>query len=136
MICNLSKERPTETESYMCIRQIAWFRVYLQSWRELLISENIRNRQQLNRESQPFADILDQSVENAIRHMAAVNGQRSRQTIRQIDAALQRIEQGSFGYCLRSGEEIGLQRLLAWPIATLSVEAQEYLERKSRHFRR
>jgi DnaK suppressor protein len=77
-------------------------------------------------------DLVDQSVKNMSREMTLVNAQRSRLLVAQINAALRRIEDGSFGYCLASGEEIGLKRLRAWPIATLSVEVQEDREQREK----
>lgn len=125
---------PSEEEPYMCEQQRSYFRAYLARWKKFLTDESRRCHTTLNQENNRVPDIIDQVTENASRNIAYMNGQRSLLLIRQIDAALERIEDGSYGYCLQSDEEIGVRRLLAWPIATLSLEAQEELEfRRSRH---
>lgn len=123
---------PSENEPYMSERQIAYFRRQLLQWRELVERETSSCRQELTREQDENGDIIDRSVVLMAQRMALLNGQRTQNLLMRIDAALQRIDSGKFGYCLRSGEAIGLRRLLAWPVATLSVEAQEELERMSR----
>ena len=130
------KYRPRENEPYMSARQINFFREQLLKWRALILRENSQYNSQLNQEMPHLADILDRSVEIMNRNMALLNGQRSRKILLQIGEALERIEDGSYGYCLQSGEEIGLRRLLAWPIATLSIDAQELLERRKRQYSR
>lgn len=121
-------------EMYMSAEQINFFKEKLLHWRNTMLAENDLYKTQLLRENTRLPDILDQSVEVMNRTMVVLEGQRSRMIIQQIAAALKRIEEGSYGYCLQSGEEIGLRRLLAWPIATLSVEAQEQQERRQRLF--
>lgn len=122
---------PSEEEPYMCEQQRSYFRVHLIRWKNILTDESRRCHTALHQENSRVPDIIDQVTENTSRNIAYINGQRSLLIIRQIDAALERIEDGSYGYCLQSDEEIGVRRLLAWPIATLSLEAQEELE--SRH---
>lgn len=122
---------PSEEEPYMCEQHRLYFRAQLTQWRDFLVNESRRGHRQLHRENFRVPDILDQVAENTSRNIAYINGQRSLLIIRQIDAALARIEDGSYGYCLQSEEEIGLRRLLAWPIATLSIEAQK--EREYNH---
>lgn len=119
---------PSEDEPYMCEQHRSYFRAHLIRWRDSLSQESRNCRTQLNRENARVPDIIDQVTENACRNIVYINGQRSLMIIRQIDAALKRIEDGSYGYCLHSDEKIGLRRLLAWPIATLSITAQEELE--------
>lgn len=128
------KYQPDIDEPYMSERQLTYFKEALLDWLDKVSFANDQYAQQLYRETGRAPDLLDESVEVMNRTMALLNGQRSHQIIRQIKAALQRIEDGSYGYCLSSGEEIGLQRLLAWPVATLSVEAQEMHERRVRQF--
>jgi DnaK suppressor protein len=106
----------------------------LLDWLHQVKTENSKYTSQIHEETARSADLLDQTVELISRNMALVNGQRSSKIIEQIKAALKRIEDGSYGYCLSTGEEIGLKRLLAWPIATLSVEAQELHEKRMRQF--
>ena len=128
------KFKPEVDEPYMSERQLDYFKNLLVDWLNKVSLENGQYAQQIYRETSRAPDLLDESVEVMNRNMALLNGQRSRQIMRQINAALKRIEDGSYGYCLSSGEEIGLQRLLAWPVATLSVEAQELHERRTRQF--
>jgi DnaK suppressor protein len=125
---------PSVDEPYMSKRQLAFFKQKLRDWLNTMVIENGLYAAQIHEESSRTADLLDQTVEVMNRNLALVNGQRSDKLIQQIRAALQRIEDGTYGYCLRTGEEIGLKRLLAWPIATLSVEAQELRERRMRQF--
>jgi DnaK suppressor protein len=127
---------PSEQEPYMCEQHRSYFRAHLIQWRDSLVHESRRCHIQLHEENRRVPDIIDQVVENTTRNIAYINGQRSLMIIRQIDAALQRIEDGSYGYCLQSEEEIGLRRLLAWPIATLSITAQEEQEHRNSHFQR
>lgn len=123
---------PSVDEPYMSTCQLAFFKQKLLSWRDKVLAENNQYTFQLLQEIPIVPDQLDQSVEAMNRNMALLNGQRSRIIIQQINAALKRLEDGSYGYCLSSGEEIGLRRLLAWPITTLSLEAQELHERRLR----
>jgi DnaK suppressor protein len=125
---------PSVDEPYMSKRQLAFFKQKLRDWLNTMVIENGLYAAQIHEESSRTADLLDQTVEVMNRNLALVNGQRSDKLIQQIRAALQRIEDGTYGYCLSTGEEIGLKRLLAWPIATLSVEAQELRERRMRQF--
>lgn len=127
---------PSEDEPYMCEQHRSYFRAHLIRWRDSLANESRHCRAQLNRENARVPDIIDQVTENASRNIVYINGQRSLMIIRQIDAALKRIEDGSYGYCLQSDEEIGVRRLLAWPIATLSITAQEELEYRNAHLQR
>ena len=119
---------PSEDEPYMCEQHRSYFRAHLIRWKNILTDESRRCNTALHQENSRVPDIIDQVTENTSRNIAYINGQRSLLIIRQIDAALERIEDGSYGYCLQSDEEIGVRRLLAWPIATLSLEAQEELE--------
>ena len=125
---------PSIDEPYMSKLQLAFFKQKLSDWLNTMVIENGLYAAQIYEESARTADLLDLTVEVMNRNLALVNGQRSDKLIQQIRAALQRIEDGTYGYCLRTGEEIGLKRLLAWPIATLSVEAQELRERRMRQF--
>ncbi|SHI81208.1 transcriptional regulator, TraR/DksA family [Malonomonas rubra DSM 5091] len=125
--------QPSSNESYMNDQQLAYFRGQLIDWRNRLNSESRLSRQRLLENDPNGGDILDQSVKDSNRTMDFLARSRQQKLILQIDAALGRLEDGSFGYCLESGEEIGIKRLLAYPIATLSVEAQELLERRRSH---
>ena len=124
--------RPHENEPYMSQRQTEYFRRHLLQWRDLVLRQTLNCRSELNRERDESGDIIDRSVELMSQRLALLNNQRAQLLVERINAALARIEAGRYGYCLHTGEEIGLQRLLAWPIATLSIEAQEALERRHR----
>ncbi|MCP5142003.1 MAG: TraR/DksA C4-type zinc finger protein [Gammaproteobacteria bacterium] len=121
---------PGPDEDYMSDRQLAWFRDRLVAMRADLADDiNL----QLDGDSDPGdeADIANRSAESA----QAARIQNHHILIkRQIDAALRRIDDGSYGYCEDTGEEIGLSRLMAQPMATLSVEAQERRERTARQY--
>jgi DnaK suppressor protein len=121
------------SEPYMNDQQQEYFRSKLTNWRKQLSTESRISLKRILDNDQPCGDILDQSVKDSNRAMDFLNRNRQQQLIKQIDAALGRLDDGSFGFCLESGEEIGLQRLLAYPIATLSVEAQEQRERRNRN---
>ena len=123
---------PNDTEIYMNSRQRDYFRHQLQQWRTRLRRESRESLERILDNPQPGGDLLDQSVYDSNRAMDFLARKRLEQTIGQIDAALARLQEGSYGYCLESGEEIGIKRLLAYPIATLSVEAQEFRERRVR----
>lgn len=126
--------RPTPEEPYMNPRQTAFFRAKLVAWRKRLNAENRLFRQRILENEYAGGDLLDQSVNDSNRAMNFLSRNRQQQLIMQIDAALNRLDNGSYGYCLESDEEIGIQRLLAYPIATLSVETQEQLEKQcSKH---
>lgn len=128
------QSQPNFDGAYMSEKQLDFFKQKLLDWLNQVETENTQYTSQILAETAPIADLLDQTVELISRNMALVNGQRSSKIIEQIKAALKRIEEGSYGYCLSTGEEIGLKRLLAWPIATLSLEAQEQHEKRMRQF--
>lgn len=94
--------------------------------------EYTESRLRIRTQKERSGDIIDQSVKNHERMMEVINRDRKRHTITQIDAALNRIVDGSYGYCQVTGEEIGFDRLPAYPIATLSLIAQEQIERRQR----
>ena len=121
-----------DSAAYMSTEQVDYFRQRLMAWRETVLNKNDQYNALIQSNPARLPDVIDQSVENMSRDMTLLNAQRSRRLVEQINAALKRIEDGSFGYCLVSGEEIGLQRLLAWPVATLSVDVQEDQERRQR----
>ncbi len=88
--------------------------------------------EQLKSEQDEGGDLIDRSVQDRQKMMKYITSSRQEKTLAQVNAALRRLDEGSYGYCLASGEEIGLQRLQAYPLATLSVEMQEQLENKER----
>lgn len=119
-------------ETYMNQRQKDFFRARLTVWREQLLAEVRTSMQRIRTDENTGGDLIDQSVKDNNRIMDFITRGRTEETIRKINAALRRLDEGSYGYCLESGEEIGLERLLAYPIATLSVEAQELFENHQR----
>jgi DnaK suppressor protein len=124
--------RPTDREPFMNERQRAYFRLKLLNWREDILKvakETLQNLQDDNRNHPDLADRASSETDRALELRA---GDRQRKLIAKIDAALQRIEDGAYGYCEETGEPISLKRLEARPIATLSIEAQEQHERRER----
>jgi RNA polymerase-binding transcription factor len=127
--------RPTDREPFMNERQREYFRLKLLDWREDILNvarETLQNLQDANQNHPDLADRASSETDRAIELRA---GDRQRKLIAKIDAALQRIENGAYGYCEETGEPISLKRLEARPIATLSIEAQEQHERRERVYR-
>ena len=127
--------RPTDREPFMNERQREYFRLKLLDWREDILNvarETLQNLQDANQNDPDLADRASSETDRAIELRA---GDRQRKLIAKIDAALQRIENGAYGYCEETGEPISLKRLEARPIATLSIEAQEQHERRERVYR-
>ncbi len=127
--------KPLESEPFMNKRQKAYFRDKLQAWKEEILRSNKTTLQNLQEESEKHADIADRATSEADRALELRARDRQRKLIAKIDAALERIEDGSYGFCEETGEPIGLKRLDARPIAMLSVEAQESHERRERVYR-
>ena len=127
--------RPTEKEPFMNERQKDYFREKLTIWREDILKEAKDTLQHLQDENQNHPDLADRASSETDRAIELRARDRQRKLISKIDAALHRIDDGSYGYCEETGEPIGLKRLEARPIATLSVEAQERHERRERIYR-
>lgn len=124
--------RPREDEPFMNDRQIGFFRKKLISWREDILRESKETLSHLQLETENHPDLADRASSETDRALELRTRDRQRKLISKIDSALRRIEDGSYGYCEETGEPIGLARLEARPIATLSVEAQERHERRER----
>lgn len=124
--------RPSEDEPYMNPRQLDYFRELLQQWQRRLRREDQDTLAVLQRQNGSPADPVDRGVEEASRHFELSSRIRRRQLLAMVEAALDRIEDGSYGFCLRTGEAIGIRRLEALPFAPLSVESQEARERYRR----
>src|SRR5712672_3703515 len=124
--------RPSENEPFMNERQREYFRRKLINWKEEILSESRETIQNLQAETVPHADLADRASTEAERQLELRTRDRQRKLISKIDEALRRIEDGSYGYCEETGEPIGVARLDARPIATLSLEAQERHERRER----
>ncbi len=127
--------RPSDKEPFMNERQREYFRLKLLDWREDILKEAKETLQHLQDESQNHPDLADRASSETDRAIELRARDRQRKLIAKIDAALQRIEEGTYGYCEETGEPITLKRLEARPIATLSVEAQERHEQRERVYR-
>ncbi|WP_018232568.1 RNA polymerase-binding protein DksA [Thioalkalivibrio thiocyanodenitrificans] len=124
--------RPSEDEPYMSPPQLAYFRRKLLEWREMLLTESDETIRNLRSEQWREPDPNDRASRESDASLELRTRDRYRKLIGKIDAALRRIDDGSYGYCEETGEPIGLARLEARPIATLSLEAQERHERDER----
>jgi DnaK suppressor protein len=127
--------RPTERESFMNPMQQEYFRQKLVNWKEEIIRQKKETLAGLHEDSTQHADLADRATSETDRALELRARDRQRKLISKIDAALARIEDGTYGYCEETGEPIGLKRLDARPIATLSLEAQERHERRERVYR-
>lgn len=127
--------RPTDSEPFMNERQREYFRAKLIAWREEILKEARETLQHLQDDSQNHPDFADRASSETDRAIELRARDRQRKLISKIDAAIQRIEEGTYGYCEETGEPISLKRLDARPIATLSIEAQERHERRERVYR-
>lgn len=126
---------PSEGEPFMNEMHRMYFRQKLLTWKEDIIRQTRETLVGLHDDSTQHADIADRATSETDRALELRSRDRQRKLISKIDAALARIEDGSYGYCEESGEPIGLKRLDARPIATLSLEAQERHERRERVYR-
>ena len=127
--------RPSEDEEFMSPLQREYFRQKLLDWRDDILKEAKETLQHLQDENQNHPDLADRASSETDRAIELRARDRQRKLIAKIDAALARIEDGSYGFCEETGEPIGLKRLDARPIATLSLEAQERHERREKVFR-
>jgi DnaK suppressor protein len=127
--------RPSEGEEFMNSLQLEYFRQKLLRWRAELLAESSETLQHLKEESLAEPDLTDRASLETERAIELRTRDRERKLISKIDAALMRIEDGSYGYCEETDEPISLRRLEARPIATLSLEAQERHERMERTHR-
>jgi DnaK suppressor protein len=126
---------PSEKEEYMNPLQLEYFRRKLLGWRDDLLLESQDTLNHLREENWQEPDITDRATLETDAALELRTRDRYRKLIGKIDAALNRIAEGTYGYCEESGEEIGIKRLEARPIATLSIEAQEKHERLERQHR-
>jgi DnaK suppressor protein len=124
--------RPSEGEPFMNERQRTYFRKKLLDWRSQILRESRFTLEQLAERERNHPDLADRATSEADHAIELRARDRQRKLIAKIDAALARIEDGSYGYCEETGEPIGVRRLDARPIATLSIEAQERHERRER----
>ncbi len=127
--------RPSESEPFMNERQREYFRKKLNAWKEEILRESRETLSHLQEESQNHPDLADRASSETDRAIELRARDRQRKLIAKIDAALKRIEDGSYGYCEETGEPISLKRLDARRLRTLSIEAQERHERRERVYR-
>jgi DnaK suppressor protein len=127
--------RPSDKEPFMNERQREYFRRKLASWKSEILREAQETLVALQTESENHPDLADRASSETDRAIELRARDRQRKLIAKIDAALSRIEEGTYGYCEETGEPISLRRLEARPIATLSLEAQERHERNERVYR-
>jgi DnaK suppressor protein len=121
-------------EQYMSKEQLEHFRQILQTWKKDLMEEVDRTVSHMKDEAANFPDPNDRATQEEEFSLELRTRDRERKLIRKIDEALKRTEDGSYGYCLETGEEIGVKRLEARPVATLTIEAQERRERRERQY--
>lgn len=124
--------KPTEKEEYMGPKQLEYFRQKLLSWRHELLSESTETLGHLKEENWNESDITDRATVETDAALELKTRDRYRKLISKIDAALKRIEDGSYGYCEVTGDPIGIKRLEARPIATMTIAAQEEHERQEK----
>lgn len=127
--------KPTDKEKFMNAKQQEYFRQKLKGWRLELLDDANETRQNLQETSVAEADIADRASTETDRSLELRTRDRTRKLISKIDEALERIEDGSYGFCIETDEPIGVKRLEARPIATLSLEAQERHEKMEKIYR-
>ncbi len=130
-----SDYRPDESEPFMSEMHRAYFRQKLEAWKADILRESKSTIAVLQGESDKLPDVADRASSETDRSIELRARDRQRKLVRKIDDALKRLEDGSYGYCEETGEPIGLKRLDARPIATLSIEAQERHERREKVYR-
>ncbi|WP_424926573.1 RNA polymerase-binding protein DksA [Amaricoccus tamworthensis] len=123
---------PSEDEPFMNPRQQEYFRQKLLAWKASIVDANKGTITDMQDGTRNIPDVADRASEETDRALELRTRDRQRKVVSKIDAALRRLDEGSYGYCEDTGEPISLKRLDARPIATLSLEAQERHERKER----
>src|ERR1700761_2177738 len=127
--------KPTESEPFMNERQREYFRRKLLAWKDDILRESRETLAILQNDNENLPDLADRASSETDRSIELRARDRQRKLISKIEAALGRLDDGTYGYCEETGEPIALKRLEARPIATLSVEAQERHERRERIYR-
>lgn len=126
---------PSDGEPFMCDRQKEYFRRKLLDWKESILNESRETVREMQSDARNIPDLVDRASDETDRALELRTRDRQRKLISKIDAALRRIDDGSYGYCEETGAPISLRRLDARPIATLSLEAQERHERREKVYR-
>ncbi|MEC9415564.1 MAG: RNA polymerase-binding protein DksA [Pseudomonadota bacterium] len=122
-------------EVYMCKSQLNYFKLLLTKWKNDLIEEVDRTVVHMKDEAANFPDPNDRATQESEFGLELRTRDRERKLLKKINSALIRIDEGDYGYCDETGEEIGLKRLQARPVATLTLEAQERREKAERQYR-
>ena len=126
---------PSKTEKYMCPKHKQFFKEELFRWKSDIIKSNsLTNHLNLSDDSVSSADMIDQASSYTDKSVEMKALARSRKLIEKIESALRRLKNDTYGYCEETSEPIGLKRLIARPVATLSIEAQERHERNEKIF--
>ena len=131
----IDKYELCEDDLFMCKEQLAYFRLKLEKWRSEVMSDAEKTRQNLQKNNTPEADLADRASTETERSLELRTRDRQRKLLAKINGALVRIKEGTYGYCIETGEPIGLKRLDARPIALLSIQAQERHEKYERSHR-
>ena len=135
MVTKIPKNyKPTAKEKYMCAKHKAFFRQLLSKWKNDLIDQNNRIIFGNSDDNASSADIVDQATSYSGKTVEMRTVNRNKKLISKIDGSLKKIDEGTYGFCEETGEEIGLKRLIARPIASLTVEAQEKHEKQEKIF--
>jgi DnaK suppressor protein len=132
VLAEQSDYRPSDDEPFMNERQLEYFKQKLLNWKDEILRESRETVTHLQKETENHPDLADRATSETDRALELRTRDRQRKLISKIDEALRRIEDQSYGYCEETGEPIGLARLEARPVATMSVEAQERHERRER----
>ena len=136
MIVELEESyKPTDDEPFMNERQKEYFRRKLLAWKEDILEESRETLVALQSENENHPDLADRASSETDRAIELRARDRQRKLIAKIEAAIERLDDGSYGYCEETGEPISIRRLDARPIATLSIEAQERHERREKVYR-
>ena len=132
---SVKKYTPSTKEKYMCAKHKKYFTEKLNSWRKEIVRSNNESILLNNLDDNvASADIVDQASSQTEKSVELRASNRRRKLVNKIDRALKKIKDGTYGYCEETGEVIGLKRLIARPIATLSIEAQERHEKQEKIF--
>ena len=124
---------PTSKENYMCAKHKKFFTEELVKWKkEIVKTNNLGNILNSSDDNVSSADIIDQASSYTDKSVEMKALTRSRKLVEKIESALRRLKEGTYGYCEETSEPIGLKRLIARPVATLSIEAQEKHEREEK----
>jgi len=126
---------PSLKEPFMNERQQRYFRSKLRDWKDEIMRESKETLLTLQKENTNHADLADRASSESERSIELRSRDRQRKLVAKIDSALSRIDDGTYGYCEDTNEPIGINRLVARPIATLSIEAQERHERREKVYR-